>query len=599
MSEHVVMGLAGIVVLGIAAQWLAWRLKLPSILFLLLVGILAGPVTGFIEPDKLLGDLLMPVVSLSVALILFEGGLSLRLKELREIGKSVWNLVTIGVLITWIVAIAAAYYILDLHFNLAVLLGAMLVVTGPTVIGPLLQLIRPSGRVGKLIKWEGIAIDPVGVLLAVLVFECVKVSHAEEAAHLVAEGIIRTVLLSGGIGVISAVLLVVLLKRYWIPDFLQETFTLMLVLVTFLLSNLIQEESGLFAVTLMGIILANQKKVALHHIVAFKENLRVLIISSVFIILAARLQRSDFGYIDWRCWLFLAVLIIVARPAAVIISTIASPLTWKERLFLSWMAPRGIVAAAVSSVFALQLEPLGMEKTELLVPVTFMVIIGTVALYGLTAPLLARKLGLSQANPQGILIIGAHSWARKIAKAIQNEGFTVLLVDTNRTNESKARMEGFKTYPGSILSEHVTDEIDLSGLGKLMALTPNDEANSLAALHFFHLFGRGDVYQLCLWQDDKKEEDKSARHLRGRFLFGPEANYAHLNQRFSAGAVIKITKITKKFTFAEFQERYGTQALPLFLIEDSKTLSVTTRNYKTAPKAGQTLVALVDEQTDG
>jgi NhaP-type Na+/H+ or K+/H+ antiporter len=593
------VGLAGIVVLGIAAQWLAWGLKLPSILFLLLVGILAGPVTGFIEPDKLLGDLLMPVVSLSVALILFEGGLTLQLKELREIGKSVWNLVTIGVLITWIVATAAAYYILDLHFNLAILLGAMLVVTGPTVIGPLLQLIRPSGRVGNLIKWEGIAIDPIGVLLAVLVFECVKASHAEEAAHLVAEGIALTVLLGGAIGVISAVLLVVLLKRYWIPDFLQETFTLMLVLVTFLLSNHFQEESGLFAVTLMGIILANQKKVAVHHIVAFKENLRVLIISSVFIILAARLQRADLGYIDWRCWLFLAVLIIVARPAAVIISTIASPLTWKERLFLSWMAPRGIVAAAVSSVFALQLEPLGMDKTELLVPVTFMVIIGTVALYGLTAPLLARKLGLSQANPQGILIIGAHSWARAIAKAIQDEGFNVLLVDTNRTNESKARMEGFKTYPGSILSEHVTDEIDLSGLGKLMALTPNDEANSLAALHFAHLFGREDVYQLCPWQDDKKEEDKSPRHLRGRFLFGPDANYAHLNRRFSAGAVIKITKITEAFTYADFQDRYGTQALPLFLIEDSRTLSVTTRNNETAPKAGQTLVALIDEQTDG
>jgi len=276
-------------------------MRMPSILFLLVFGFLAGPVTGLLDPDALLGELLLPIVSISVAIILFEGGLTLRLEELREIGGVVLALVTLGAIVTWSLAAAAAHFVLGLEVQVAVLLGAVLVVTGPTVIGPLLRHVRPTGRVADILKWEGIVIDPIGALLAVLVFEALLVG-------------------------------------------------------AFVLSNHLQAESGLFAVTLMGLVLDNQKHVAVKHILDFKENLSVLIISALFILLSDRLEPSHFSHFGMESVLFLAILIFVARPTSVLTSTLRSDLDWRERLFLSWMAPRGIVAAAVASVFALKLS---------------------------------------------------------------------------------------------------------------------------------------------------------------------------------------------------------------------------------------------------
>ncbi len=595
MTEHLLVRLAGVIVLGIGAQWLAWRLKLPSILLLLILGFIAGPLTGLINPGEIFGDLLLPVVSVSVAVILFEGGLSLRISELREIGKVVRNLITLAVLITWIMITAAAYFILHLNLPLAILLGAILVVTGPTVIGPLLRHVRPAGRAGNIVKWEGIMNDPIGVLLSVLVFETILIGGIQEAGVMILTGVLKAIFASGAAGVLSAWLLVYLLRRYWIPDFLQQTVTLMLVVVAFVVSDFFQEESGLLAVTLMGVALANQKQAPVKHIIEFKENLRILIISSLFILLAARLQMSALNQINWASFVFLAVLILLVRPAAVFISTIGMGLNWRERLFISWMAPRGIVAAAVSSIFALRLSESGHPQTEYLVPLTFLVIIGTVILYGLTAAPLARWLQLAQSNPQGVLMIGAHDWARAIAKALQAQGLKVLLVDTNRANIYAARMEGLPTYHGSILWEYIMDEIDLDGIGRLLALTSNDEANSLAALHFSEVFGRGEVFQLPQAGEEKgRKEGHAPLHLRGRFLFGTGMTYQHLEDRFAAGATIKTTKLTATFDYEAFKTMYGNKATILFLITEGKELKIFTTQEQPLPKPGQTLVSVIE-----
>ncbi|MCF8337889.1 MAG: sodium:proton antiporter, partial [Bacteroidales bacterium] len=377
MAEDVLLELGGIVILGIVSQWIAWRLRFPSIFLLLVVGFVAGPLTGVINPDALMGDMLLPFVSLSVAVILFEGGLTLDIKELKEIGGVLLALIIVGVIVTWIIAATAAHYLLGLNINVAILLAAILVVTGPTVIGPLLRHIRPSGRVSDILKWEGIVIDPVGALLAVLVFEAIATGGLQGATSTVLLSLGKTVLFGGLSGLLFATLLVLFLKKFWIPDYLQESMTLTLVIASYLAADFFQHESGLFATTLMGIVIANQKFVSVKHILEFKENLRVLIISILFIVLAGRLELEVFNNISMQSLAFLGVLIFIARPASVFLSTMGSKLTSREKLFLSWMAPRGIVAAAVSSLFALRMQEMNMAQAELLVPLTFIVIVGT------------------------------------------------------------------------------------------------------------------------------------------------------------------------------------------------------------------------------
>ncbi|HMN24499.1 MAG TPA: cation:proton antiporter, partial [Ignavibacteriaceae bacterium] len=292
MSEHFLLALSSIVILGIGAQWLAWRLKLPSILLLLLFGFIAGPVSGFLNPDELIGDILLLIVSIAVALILFEGGLSLKIKELPKIGGALLSLLTIGVTITGVITAIAAYTIIGLNWQISILLGAILVVTGPTVIGPLLRHIRPKRKVADILKWEGIVIDPIGALFALLVFEAILIGGFEEASITGLIVIGKTVLFGSLVGFSFAWLLIILIKRFWIPDFLQETVTLSLVVGAFVCSNFFQHESGLFATTLMGIAMANQKQVTVKRILEFKENLSVLIISFLFIILSARLDLT-------------------------------------------------------------------------------------------------------------------------------------------------------------------------------------------------------------------------------------------------------------------------------------------------------------------
>jgi NhaP-type Na+/H+ or K+/H+ antiporter len=596
MSEHLLVGLATIIVLGIGAQWLAWRVSLPAILLLLVFGFIAGPATGFIDPTELFGNLLLPLVSVSVAIILFEGGLSLKFSEVKALTGVIRNLVTVGVLVSWVLTSLLAYIIFGLGFQISILLGAVLVVTGPTVIVPLLRHVRPSGRVGSIMKWEGIIIDPIGAVLAVLVFEVIISTGLGSATTHVVVSIFKTILIGVVLGLAGAKLVVVILKRHWVPDFLQNPVTLMIVVFVFVCSNVFQIESGLLTVTIMGTALANQKWVSIKHIVEFKETLRVLIISSLFIILAARLSTDEIGYVvTLKGFIFLVLMILAVRPLCIFISTYFSDLSLKEKLFLSWMAPRGIVAAAVASVFAIRLSDSGYVQAERIVDITFLVITGTVAIYGLSASYVAKRLGLAKPNPQGVLIAGAHSWARTIAKMLHDNGFQVSLVDSNWSNVSAARQEGLKAYYENILLEDLSEDIQLDGIGNLLALTRNDEINSLAALHFIDDFGRSHVYQLPkMSKFSAKSEESIPQHLRGRLLFGPEATFALLDSKFASGALLKKTQITDDFTYDSFKELYGDGAIPMFIIKESGELVVLASDNTAKPLSGQYLISLVD-----
>lgn len=592
MTETILIGLASIIVLGVLAQWMAWRLHLPSILLLLICGFVAGPATGILDPDAVFSDLLFPLVSVSVAIILFEGGLSLKISELRQGRSAIFRLVSVGILITWVLAAAFAYLVAGLELSIAVLVGAILVVSGPTVIIPLLRQVRPVGRVGSIVKWEGIVNDPIGAILAVLVFEVILTGGG---TGVVVGAALRAFLFGSLIGLLGAVVVVLFLKRYIIPDFLQNPVSLMLVVLCYVAANALQHEAGLLAVTVMGIALANQRFVSIRHILEFKENLRVLLISSLFIILAARIPLSEVALDHPWNWVYVLILIVIVRPAAVFGSLAGTNIPLRQKSFISWMAPRGIVAAAVASVFAIRLADAGVEGAEAMIPLTFQVIIGTVAVYGLTASPVARWLKLAQPNPQGVLIAGAQPWARQLASALEQEGFKTALVDSNWSNVAAARKSGLTAYYANILSEDLLFELQLDGIGKLFAMTPNDEVNSLATLHFVDIFDRSGVYQLVPANTGAiSTRAELPKHLRGRYLFDDSATYQYFQTRFNAGAVIKRTLLTDEFDYDAFVSHYKDSALPLSSVSDAGILTVYTTDTTPSPSPGYTLIALVD-----
>ena len=594
--EEILRGLAAVVVLGIAAQWIAWRFRLPSILLLILVGFFAGPEwSGIVDPTAMFQQSLFPIVSCSVAIILFEGGLTLKVRELGEYGSVVRKLVSLGAAITWVLAGGAAYLLLDLELPIAILFGAILTVTGPTVVGPLLRQIRPTGAAGSILKWEGIVIDPVGAVLAILVLEAVLAGGLTEGTRLTILGIVETVCVGLFLGVAGAWVLLIMLRRYWVPDHLHNPTALGIVLLVFWGANAIHNEAGLVSVTLMGVVLGNQGRVPIRHILEFKENLRVLLISALFILMAARLRIEDLKQFDWGMVAFLSILIFIVRPLGVFVCTKGAGLSIRERVFMSWMAPRGIVAAAVASVFAFRLEQEGVSDAARLVPMTFLVILGTVVVYGLTAGPLAQRLGLSSAHPQGVMTLGAHAWGRALALALQDAGLRVLVVDANPSHIAQARMDGLKVYFGNVLADNADEELDLQGIGRLFALTPNDEVNALCAIHYRHLFGSSEVYQLTPAKEIIRGTEPVPTHMRGRSLFGEEIHHDVLAARFRLGAVMKTTPLTEQFDFAAWRSHYGEGAIPLLTIDESGAVTVATVNRPLQPQSGQTLVALVDE----
>ena len=596
--------------LGMLAQFVAWWIRVPSILLLLAFGVLLG---FWMNPDQILAEIsgddslgpnvVFPFVSLSVAVILFEGGLSLRFGELKSAaGDAVVRLCTIGVLISWGLTSLIAWWLLQLDIKLAVLLGAVLVVTGPTVIAPLLRHIRPNPKIGSVVKWEGIIIDPIGAILAVLVFEQLFHSgpHSGESAFLLQPllDILKTGVIGIGLGCLSAIVLVEAVKRYWLPDYLHGLAFLSTALAVFALSNWLMHESGLVTVTVMGIYLANQSRISIEHVVEFKENLGVFLISCLFIVLGSRLDLNVLWQVGWRGTLFVLLMIAIVRPISVMGAMWRSKISHQEKIFLSFLAPRGIVAAAVVSVFALRIEATSSDQALLddaatLIPATFMLIVGTVAVYGLAAAPLARRLGLAESNPQGILFVGADEWIREIAATIQSAGFAVVLVDTNYQNISAAKMKGLRAYCLSALSEAVREDVDLAGIGKMFALTKNDAVNALAAREFAHVFGSQNVFRLSPHDSDKGQRARVGHSAKGRELFSDDWSEKRLQRAYSKGFRPKITGISNEFTYQDFRQRHHDDVVVLMVIDKNGLITVNTADHELEPAEGESVLTFV------
>ncbi|HEX7348969.1 MAG TPA: sodium:proton antiporter [Rhodanobacteraceae bacterium] len=590
MSIDLGVVLTGLLVVGFLAQWLAWRMRLPAILLLLLIGIVLGPVTGWFNPDRVLGSFLFPLVSLAVAVILFEGSLTLRFAELRGIGRAVHGMVTYGAVLALVLLAAAAHWIAGVRWEIAFLFGALTCVTGPTVITPMLRTLRPNARIASVLRWEGIVLDPIGALFAVLVFEAI-VSHQQ--GHSLAV-FAATIGIGAGIGLALAIALGLLLTRQLIPEYLQAFGTLVAVLGAFTLSNHFAHESGLVAVTLMGIVLGNWKGVHLDDIMDFKEHLSTLLVSLLFVVLAARLHWPLAPGMLLAGILVFAVAQCVIRPLSVAVATLGSNLTWRERALIGFVSPRGIVAASVSSLFALRLGELGMAGADALVPLVFMLIIGTVVLQSATARPLASWLKVADPEPDGVLIFGSDAVARGIGAALVEQKVQVLLADDDWDGISRARMDGLPTFFGNPTSQHAALHLDLTGIGRLLAVSGRRELNSLACLQYRQEFGRERVYRLrVLAPGAASDREAFAGNLRGKGLFAGDLTHARFAELLAAGWQLKTNALTDTFGWNDFAAQHGIGTVLLFGIEPSGRLRIVNSRRKTEPRNGWSVIALV------
>ncbi len=529
------VAVAVIVVLGVGSQWLAGRLGIPSILLLLGAGLLAGPGLDLVDPDALLGDLLFPLVSLGVGILLFEGGLALRRDEAREVGASLARLIVVGALVTWVVAAVAIDTLFAVDTSSAWLIGAVLVVSGPTVVLPILAQIDIRPASSALLKWEGILIDPVGALLAVVVLEAVL--GADTAGEIVAR---ITVTLIGGaaVGVVMAVLLAEALRRHWVPDRLHNAVVLMAVVGAFVLADQMQSEAGLTATTIMGVALANQKRAPVAHIAEFEEDLGVLVLGGLFVLLGARVDLG--AVIDFlpRSLALLAVLVFVARPLAVAAATLGSPVPVRDRFFIAAMAPRGIVAAAVASLFAIELEAQGRGVPEF-VPVVFTVIVGTVIVYGLAAGRLARLLKVARAEARGVALVGGDGWVLDLADRLVELGVPVLVITSDPERVAAAAERGLLVYSGRLDSESLPLAARGVGVSLALALTDSDDTNDFATRRLSEIVGRANVFQIP-GDDSDAAEGGTSTAVVARRLFGGRVTHAEIDELLGRGARVRV-----------------------------------------------------------
>ncbi len=597
MIEKTVLTFAFLFVVCSGCQWLAWRLKLPPIIFLLFSGILIGPLLKILNPDRLLGDLLFPFISLSVAVILFEGSLTLRYKEILGKQRVVRNMVSFGLVVTWLITALATRFSLGISWEVSFLFGAVTVVTGPTVIVPMLRSVRPTAAVSNILRWEGIVIDPIGASLSVLVYEFIISDKGGQALGRTIIGFGELVGVGLIIGAACGYLFGLLLRNHWIPEFLHSIIALALVFITFAISNILRAESGLITVTVMGVWLANMRHVDIDQILNFKESLSILLISLLFILLAARIDLTSLAGLGWQVFFVFLAIQFLARPLNVVVSALGSELTWPERHLLAWVAPRGIVAAAVSALFAIQLEKAGFSDAHILVPLTFFVILATVLLQSATARPIAYWLGVAEPESKGFLIIGANPVARAIAKALVTHGFRVLLTDTTWANIMAAKMEGLSIYYGNPISEHAGRHLDLVGIGRMLALSSQENMNASSLMHYRMELGSHSVYAIQSQVVGNRSDNRTAAAIRrGRTLFGSEVTYAKLANMLLKGAEIRSTKLTDTFAYHEYAAAHKDDAILLFAVDMKKNLHIVVEGKTLSPKPGWLLISMVSRQ---
>lgn len=586
LSQHTLyLIILSIPLFGLCAQWLAWRFHLPAIVLLSATGLMLGPGLSFFQPDIQHNELLQIFIKLSVAIILFEGGLYLHLFELKEVFGGVRRLIFPAIPIAWGIYGLFTYYIGQISMPIAFIFGAIIVVSGPTVVIPLLRQARLKKKSASYIKWEGIINDPIGALLAVLVFQFVLSSHVGDLSYKIFWHLFLGVLLALVLGVGSAFILGYIFRRGHVPEFLKPPLVIVAVLLIYHISNLAQEEAGLFAVTALGIVLSNLKLPSISEIRRFTESIGIILISCLFIILTASLQLKQLTLLDWHIGLLMLSIMFVARPIVVMLSTIGSQVSWPDRILLSWIAPRGVVAAAVAGVFAYELEREGVIDAHLLVPLVFVLILSTVVAHGFSLPFVAKRLRLAATKNNGVLIVGASLWSIELAKTLVAENIPVIIADTSWHKLKHARLEGLNVYYGQVLSEEAEERLDLSEIGYVLALSDNDAFNALVCARFAHELGRNRVFQLPIIDGQGKEARDLHPTLVGTPLFEPGNTYESLLKNYFLNWQFSTKSFTQSYTYDDFKQSLMDQYIRVVLITQDNALAFNA-GQKLSPKEG-------------
>lgn len=595
--------LAGIVILGILAQWVAWKFKIPAILPLILIGLLVGPIAAeffstdgskWIEPvwngkkGLFPGNGLFYFVSLAISIILFEGGLTLRKSEVQNVGPVITKLITLGSLVTFAGAGIAARYIFNLSWEVSLLFSALIIVTGPTVISPILRNIPLKKDVAAVLKWEGILIDPIGALAAVLVFEFISVGGGSGFTQTALLEFGKIVLFGFTFGFTFAHALIFFVNKKLVPHYLLNVVALSVVLLVFVLSDLLAHESGLLAVVVMGMVIANSKIKSFDELLYFKESLSVLLISILFILLSANINISQLLLIfNWKTAVLFALVVFVIRPLAVFLSTQNSTLKFNEKLFISWVGPRGIVAAGIASLFGTKLMKQGVAGAEYITPLVFMVVLGTVLLNATTARMFAKIIGVFLKSSEAILIVGASDAARIVGKYLQKNNRRVVMIDKNKDYVAIANKEGIKAFNVDIYNDNLETNIELNDVGYLIAMSGSDEVNKYAVNFMADIYGEKGAYRLVSSKEvlDNKTDNS-------KILFTQKDDYIHLTDVLRDYPTINELEIESANDFNKKLEMVYSdeKTIPIFLKTDAKIFILSELNGTTNIKKGDKLV---------
>ena len=579
--------LAGIVILGILAQWVAWRFKIPAILPLILVGLLVGPIAAeflsedgkkWIEPiwngetGLFPGDSLYYFVSLAISIILFEGGLTLKRNEVKNVGPVITKLITVGAVITFFGAGVSAHFLFGLSWELSFLFSGLIIVTGPTVITPILRNIPLKKDLSTVLKWEGILIDPIGALVAVLVFEFISVEGDSGFTKTAFMEFGKIVLFGTTFGFTFAHGLAFAINKKFIPHYLLNVVSLSVVLLVFVESEIFAHESGLLAVVVMGMVLGNGKLENLKELLYFKESLSVLLISILFILLAANINIEDLYLLyNWETIALFLIVVLIIRPLAVFASAQGSNLKLNERLFVSWVGPRGIVAAGIASLFGSKLMKQGVEGAEYITPLVFMIVLGTVLLNATTARFFAKIVGVFLTKSDGILIVGASKVSRLLAQYLDNNGRNVVVIDSNQTNIEKAREMGLEAISTDIYTNTLNDNIELNDIGYLMALTGSSDINRYAINKFGKKFGENGSFRLV-----SKEEMRDENNNPKEGLFSHTDDYESLTNVSKKYPSVQEVLIENKEHYQSIVEltKSDKDIIPIFLKDTNDELII-------------------------
>ncbi|RLL42829.1 sodium:proton antiporter [Oceanobacillus piezotolerans] len=594
MVPSLLFEIAIIGILGIGSQWVAWKFRLPAIVVMSITGLLVGPIFGILDPQAHFGDMYGPIISAAVAIILFEGSLNLNFKELRGLGRPVFRISTLGAFIAWIAGSLTAHYVAGLSWAVAFVIGGLFIVTGPTVIMPLLRQAKLKPRPAKILKWEGIVVDPIGALVAVFAFEIITVITADDP-----DG--TQLLLFFAASIFAAILGWALGKGLgWmfetghVPEFLKSPFVVVVVIFCFTLADTVMHETGLLAVTAMGITLANMGISSISDMRHFKENISVLLISTIFIMLTASLEVETLLEIFSPNIIgYVLLMMFLVRPLSIFLSTIGTGLSFNEKALVGWIAPRGIVALTVSGYFAAILLDAGYEDAQILTSLTFALVFITVLAHGFSIGWLARKLDLSSEGNPGALIIGSNPFTARLAQSLNESNIPVIIVDSAWENLSHARKAAVPFYHGDMLSEQTEHMLDTIPYDYLLAITDDDAYNSLACTTFLPEYGRTNVFKISPYTHYKDGYSSGVvSKVGGRILFDKKFSLDILNEKLDAGFVLRQTTLTEKYGLKQYLDDKDESTVFLYLITSAGVLKFFSEEMRTVPSVGDKIVSL-------